>query len=148
MQSDAKTVAAYLKELPADKREVVSQVRELILENLPAGYVERMNWGMISYEIPLEMYPDTYNGKPLLFASLAAQKRHYALYLMNVYQDPDLEAALKQGFAMAGKKLDMGKSCLRFRQLDDLPMDVIAKVIAATPPEAMIERAEGAQRRK
>ncbi|MGA9532871.1 MAG: DUF1801 domain-containing protein [Anaerolineales bacterium] len=148
MQSDVKTVADYLKELPPEKRAVITVVRKLILDHLPAGYVERMNWGMISYEIPLEMYPDTYNGKPLLFASLAAQKKHFALYLMNVYQDPSLEDVLKRGFARAGKKLDMGKSCLRFRRLEDLPMQVIGEVIAATPPESMIERAKEVQSRK
>lgn len=148
MKSEAKTVEAYLEELPPEKREVVSRVRDLILEHLPEGYVERMNWGMISYEIPLETYSDTYNGKPLLFVSLAAQRRHFALYLMNVYQDPKLSAALESGFKRAGKVLDMGKSCLRFRSLDDLPLEVIGETIEATPPSLMIDRAEAGRRRE
>jgi hypothetical protein len=144
VRSYAKTVSEYLDQLPPEKRAVMSEVRRVILDYLPTGYDEGMNWGMISYEIPLERFPDTYNGKPLILACLAAQKRHYALYLMNVYQDPRLEEVLKRGFERAGKRLDMGKSCLRFRRPDDLPLDVIGEVIAATPVESMIERAKTA----
>jgi hypothetical protein len=106
-----------------------------------------MNWGMISYEIPLEIYPDTYNGQPLGYLALASQKNHYSLYMMGVYQDPEQEAFLKQGFEEAGKKLDMGKSCVRFRKLDDVALDTLAKLIASTPPLEMIARYE-ARRRK
>jgi hypothetical protein len=144
VRSYAKTVSEYLDQLPPEKRAVMSEVRRVILDYLPTGYDEGMNWGMISYEIPLERFPDTYNGKPLILACLAAQKRHYALYIMNVYQDPRLEEVLKRGFERAGKRLDMGKSCLRFRRPDDLPLDVIGEVIAATPVESMIERAKTA----
>ena len=88
VQSKAATVDEYLDELSPEKRDVVSRVREVVLENLPEGYVESMNWGMISYEIPLATYPETYNGQPLSYMALAAQKRHYALYMMHVYQNP------------------------------------------------------------
>jgi hypothetical protein len=134
MKSKAATVEAYLNELPPDRREVISRVRGVILENLPAGYVEAMNWGMICYEIPLKDYPNTYNGQPQEYAALAAQKNYYALYLMAVYGDPQKEARLREGFAQAGKKLDMGKSCVRFRKLEDLPLEVIAEIIASTSP--------------
>jgi hypothetical protein len=142
VQSEAKTVEEYLDQLPRDQREVVEKVREVILRHLPQGYVERMNWGMISYELPLETYPDTYNGKPLSYAALAAQKRYFSLYLNNVYQSPELEAELRAGFEAAGKKLDMGKSCLRFKRLDAVALDVIGDMIAKTPPEAFIARYE------
>ena len=108
VKSDAETVDAYLAELPDDRRKVVEQVRETILANLPEGYEEAMGWGMISYQIPLARYPDTYNGKPLAYINLAAQKRHYALYLMGVYQDEALAVALKAGFAVAGKRAGYG----------------------------------------
>ena len=126
---------------------VVSAVRDLIVRSLPAGYQERMNWGMISYEIPLERYPNTYNGQPLGVAALAAQKNHYALYLMCVYQDSEQERRLREEFERAGKKLDMGKSCLRFRRLEDLHLDAIAGVVAETPPERFIAIYEESRRR-
>jgi uncharacterized protein YdhG (YjbR/CyaY superfamily) len=145
VKSDTTTVDAYLAELPDERREVIERVRETILANLPDGYEEAMAWGMISYQIPLARYPDTYNGKPLAYISLAAQKRHYALYLMGVYQDAALEAELKAGFAAAGKSLDMGKSCLRFRKLEDVPLDIIAKVVASVSPDAFIARYEASR---
>lgn len=147
MKTNASTVQEYLDELSLERRNIVSAVRQIVLENLPEGYVESMNWGMISYEIPLERYPDTYNKQPLSYVALAAQKNHYALYLMGVYQDPDQEAWLKQGFETAGKRLDMGKSCLRFRRMDDLPLDTIAEVVASTTPEQLIARYEKSRRK-
>jgi len=138
VQSQAKTVEEYLDELPPDRGEVISRVRRVILENLPDGYVESMNWGMISYEIPLKDHPNTYNGQPLAYAALAAQKNYNALYLMGVYGDARKEARLREGFEQAGLKLDMGKSCVRFRKLEDLPLDVIAEIIASLPPQDLI----------
>ena len=122
-------------------------MRDVVLEHLPDGYAESFTSGMISYEIPLERYRDTYNGKPLGYAALAAQKNYYALYLLAAYADPDASKYLKQEFEKRGKKLDMGKSCLRFKTLDDLPLDVIGKVISSTPPEALIRQAEAARRK-
>ena len=145
--SSAATVEEYLQELPPERREVVSAVRDVVLRNLPEGYRESMSFGMIGYGIPLERYPDTYNKQPLAYAGLAAQKNHYALYLMCVYQDPPTEAAFREEFARAGKKLDMGKSCVRFRRLDDLPLDVVGRTIAATPPEELIRQYEASRRR-
>jgi hypothetical protein len=131
-----------MQELPQERREVISKVRETILRNLPDGYSESMNWGMISYEIPLKMYPKTYNSQPLLYAALAAQKHHYSLYLMGVYQDPNQETKLRGGFKKSGKRLDTGKSCVRFRKLEDIPLDVIGELIAGITPEQMIARYE------
>jgi hypothetical protein len=146
VKSTASTVEEYLDSLPADRRTVVAAVREVVLRHLPAGYQETMCWGMISYGIPLEVYPRTYNGQPLGYAALAAQKNHYALYLMAVYGDPAREARLREGFTQAGKKLDMGKSCVRFHRLEDLPLDVIGEVIASTPPDKLIASYERSRR--
>jgi len=136
--SKATTVAAYLKSLPADRRTVISTVRDVVRKNLPKGYREAMSFGMIAYEIPLETYPDTYNGHALAYAALAAQKNYYALYLMGAYADPKVGKSLAAQFKERGKKLDMGKSCLRFKSVDDLPLDVIGNVIAAVPVDQMI----------
>jgi hypothetical protein len=146
-RSTATTVAGYLAELPAERRAVVEAVRDTVLRHLPDGYEETMNWGMISYEVPLARYPDTYNRQPLSYAALAAQKHHYALYLNAAYQDEASERRLRDGFAAAGRTLDIGKSCVRFRRLDDLPLDVIGDVIASTPPDAFIAQYEAARRR-
>jgi Domain of unknown function (DU1801) len=97
-----------------------------------------MNWGMISYEIPPERYPKTYNKQPLSYAALAAQKNYFVLHLMAVYGSPEQAAWFREEFRKAGKKLDMGKACVRFRKLDDLPLDVIGQVIARTPPDKYI----------
>lgn len=143
--SKAATAEAYLQELPEERRAVVSAVREMVLEHLPAGYRESMNWGVITYEVPLERYPNTYNGQPLLYLGLSAQKNYYALYLTCVYQDPEQQAWLEAAFARAGKRLQMGKSCLRFKKLDDLPLDALGELIARTPPAAFIVQYEQAR---
>jgi hypothetical protein len=143
--SSATSVEGYLEELPDERREVVSAVRETILRHLPEGYQEAMRWGMICYEIPLERHPRTYNGQPLGYIALAAQKHHYALYMSGLYADPEAYARLKQAFAGAGKKFDMGKSCLRFRKLDDVPWDAIADAVAGISPDEFIARYEAAR---
>ena len=146
MKSSAPTVQQYLAELPEDRRAIVEAVREMVLHNLPEGYRESMRWGLITYEIPLERYPKTYNGQPLAYVALAAQKNNYAIYL-TVYQDSEQEARLREGFRKAGKKLDMGKSCLRFKKLDDLPMNVVAEAVASTPVDEFIARYEASRQK-
>jgi Domain of unknown function (DU1801) len=145
-KSKAATVGEYLEELPAESRAVVSRVREVIVKHLPEGYAESMRWGMISYEVPLERYSNTYNKQPLAYAALAAQKNYFALYLMGAYQGADAEARLREEFARAGKKLDMGKSCIRFRKLEDLPLEVIGRAVASTTPAEFIRRHEAARK--
>ncbi len=142
VSSNARTVEAYLLELPDDRRGVIAAVRALVNRNLPQGYAETMNWGMISWEIPLARYPDTYNKQPLAYAALAAQKNHYALYLMGVYADSQNEKDLRLAYAQAGKKLDLGKCCLRFRKLDDLLAEDVGAIIAFTPVDAFIAHYE------
>jgi len=147
VQSAAATVAAYLDALPPERRAVIAEVRKVIRRNLPKGYQEVMNWGAITYELPLERYPNTYNGQPLCYAALAAQKNHFALYLMTVYGDKKLEQELRDAFKKAGKKLDMGKSCVRFKSVDQLPLDAIGRIIAAVPPDKYIAAYEQSRRR-
>lgn len=130
VSSKAKTVAEYIKELPEDRRKEISKIRKVVLENLPKGYKEGMMYGMIAYYIPLEDYPDTYNGQPIGIAGLAAQKNYNSLYLMSVYGHPPTEKWFKTRYNASGKKLDMGKSCVHFRKADDLPLDLIAETIA------------------
>jgi len=137
--SKATTVSAYLKELPADRRKTISAVRDIVVKHLPNGYEETMGWGMITYAIPIAEYPDTYNGQPLRIAGLAAQKNNCSLYLMGPAGDPKLHAWLAAEFKKRGKKFDMGKSCLRFKTADDLPLDVIGRVVAKVTPSEYIE---------
>ena len=111
-RSNAKTVDAYLAELNSDRKAVMTKVRSAILERLPDGYQEAMQYGMISYVIPLETYPKTYNKQPLQYAGLASQKNYMSLYLMNVYGDEDTERWFVEEYEKSGKKLDMGKSCV------------------------------------
>ena len=139
MRSEATTVDEYLAELPDDRRVAIETVRDVIIENLPVGYVEEMNWGMISYSVPLETYPDTYNGQPLLYAALASQKNHMAVYLTGVYADEDRRDDFLSRYRETGKRLDMGKSCVRFRRIDDLPVELIGDTIAAIDVNAFIE---------
>ena len=146
VQSNAQTVAQYINELEPDRRKVISSIRKVILENLPEGYEESMQFGMIGYSIPLESYPKTYNGKPLSFAGLASQKNHMALYLMNVYGDKKTKQWFINEFKASGKKLDMGKSCVRFKKIEDLPLDVIGKAIARTSVEDYIKFYEAARK--
>lgn len=146
VSSKATSVQAYLNELPEDRRATISAVRDVILRNLPEGFRETMNWGMITYEVPLERYPKTYNGQPLAYVALAAQKNYNAIYLNNVYQDSREEAWLHAEFKKAGKKLDMGKSCVRFRKLEDIPLEAIGQVVASTPLDKFIERYEASRR--
>ncbi len=147
VNSKAGTVKEYLDGLPEERRAVVSQVRSVILENLPDGFRETMNWGMIAYEVPLERYPKTYNKQPLMYMALAAQKNHYAVYSSGVYMDPLGETWLKSEFDKAEKKLDMGKSCIRFKKLENLPLEVIGKVAAGQSVEEFIEIYERARRK-
>ncbi len=134
MQSKAKTVAEYLASLPADRREAVETVRKVILKNLDKDYAEGMQYGMIGYFVPHSVFPPGYHcspDQPLPFAGLASQKQHLSVYIMSMYEG---EAKWLQGeFKKAGKKLDMGRCCIRFKKLEDLPLDVIGEAIKRMP---------------
>jgi hypothetical protein len=140
--SGAKTVASYLAELPNDRRKELEIVLTAMRKRMPKGYQEGMGYGMVMWSIPLEQYPETYNGHPLCYAALAAQKNYSSVHLMCVYGDPDRMGRLRRGFAEAGKKLDMGKACVRFKRADDLPLAIIGELIAEVPPAAYIARYE------
>jgi uncharacterized protein YdhG (YjbR/CyaY superfamily) len=140
MRSEANTVEEYLAELPDERREMVETVRQVILENLPKGYEEAMNWGMITYQVPLETYPDTYNGKPLMYAALASQKNYVSLYLTGIYMDEEAREEFETAYKATGKRYDVGKSCVRFRKLDDLPLPLIAESIAWLEVDEFVER--------
>jgi hypothetical protein len=149
MQSNAATVAEYLKELPADRRAAIAKVRDTIRKHLPKGFAEQMSYGMIGYVVPHRLYPAGYHcdpKQPLPFASLASQKNYMALYLMTISQDSRLEAWLREQFQARGKKLDMGKCCIRFRKVEDLPLEVIGEAIARVPVADYIMSYEDSRR--
>ena len=128
------TVAEYVAGLPDDRRATISKLRALLNRRMPKGYRESMGFGAINWSIPLETFPDTYNGEPLCYAALSARKNYCSLYLMGAYGSATERRRLEQGFRRAGKKLEMGKSCVRFRSLDDLPLDAIGDSIARLTP--------------
>lgn len=145
MQSNAVTVEAYLNELPLERREQIEAVRAVILENLPEGYEEAINWGMISYQVPLSVYPDTYNKQPLMYAALASQKNHMAVYLTGIYMDEPAREEFEAAYKATGKRYDVGKSCVRFKKLDDLPLGLIGETIAALPVEEFVAKVKQVQ---
>ena len=147
VKSKANTVEEYLAELAEDRRGAIAAVRRVILDHLPEGYEETMQYGMIGYVIPLERYPATYNGQALIYAGLASQKNYMSLYLMNIYSDSETERWFLEQYEASGKKRNMGKSCLRFKKLDDLPMDLIGQAIAATSVADFIGRYEASRPR-
>jgi len=136
------TVAAYLAALTPERRAVIQDARALVRKHIPKGYTEFMNWGVINWGIPLEVFSDTYNGQPLCYVGLGAQKNYNSLYLMGAYDvsngkytTPFGQKVLVDAFKKAGKRLDMGKCCLHFKTLDDLELTSVAKVIAMSTPK-------------
>ena len=147
MQSDAETVDRYLASLPTERRAAVEAVRSTILAHLPDGYEEVMNWGMITYQVPLSIKPDTYNRRPLLYAALASQKNHMAVYLSAIYGDGGARRRFEDAYRATGKPYDVGKSCVRFKKLDDLPLDVIGEAVGAFAVEDFIALSDAARNR-
>jgi hypothetical protein len=145
MRSKSSTVEEYLAELPEERRAGLGAVRQVILKNLPKGYEEVMNWGMITYQVPLETYPDTYNKKPLMYAALAAQKNHMAVYLMAIYMDEKTSQEFETTYRATGKRYDVGKSCVRFKGLTDLPLELIGESIASLQVSEFVERVKDAR---
>ena len=138
MKSTATTVEEYLAELSPERHEAVSAIRQTVLSNLPDGYEEIMDFGMIVYVVPLARVPKTYNGHPLMYAAISSEKNYVSVHLMNVYADPETTQWFVDSYKATGKKLDMGKSCVRFKKLDDLPLDLIGEAVARTPMEDWI----------
>ncbi len=147
MTSTAKTVHEYLASLPEDRRAEIQKVREVVLRNLDSEYEEGMQYGMIGYYVPHSVYPPGYHcdpKQPLPYASIASQKNHMAIYMMCVYGHPEMDAWFRSEWAKTGKKLDMGKSCIRFKKADDLALDVIGEAIRRVPARDLIKFYEGA----
>jgi hypothetical protein len=156
VQSKATTVQQYLTSLPPDRCAALSAVRDVILRNLDKDYEEGVQYGMIGFFVPHRVFPAGYHcdpKQPLPFAGLASQKNHMSLYMMSLYGaagsdrpdgGTDHERWFREAWAKTGKKLDMGKSCIRFKKLDDLALDVIAEAIRRMPAKAYISQYESA----
>ena len=145
MQSKATTVKQYLAELPADRRAAVSAVREVILKNLDKDYEEGMQYGMIGYYVPHRVYPAGYHcdpKQPLPFLGLASQKNNMAVYMMCLWGAGGLRKWFLDSWKKAGKKLDMGSACLRFKKVEDLALDVLGEVIRRVPAKTFIGQYE------
>lgn len=141
----AKTVAEYLANLAPETRASIERVRDVILKNLPDGYEEGIAWGTITYSVPLSRYPNTYNGQPLCLAALAAHRSTSSVYLMGVYGHAPLRVWFEEEYRKSGKKLDMGKSCVRFKSADDLPLDLIGTTIAKVGVDEYLRQYEEAR---
>ena len=141
------SVDDYLGSLSEDRKTAMNAVRGVILENLPAGYEETVQHGMICYVIPLATYPVTYNKLPLMFAGLASQKNYMTVHLMNIYGNPADEEWFVERYKATGKKLNMGKSCVRFKTLDDLPLKLIGEAVARTPVASYIQLYEDSRKK-
>lgn len=142
------TVEQYLASLPVDRRTALAQVRDTINRHLPAGYQETYQYNLISWVVPASRLAATYNGQPLALACLGSQKRHMALYLMCVYGSSELGAWFRDAYRATGKKLDMGKSCLRFASLDAVALDVVGEAISRVPVDAYVASYEAQRSQK
>ncbi|WP_025763616.1 DUF1801 domain-containing protein [Dyadobacter tibetensis] len=151
MQSKEKTVEAYLEALPEDRQAVMRAIRKILLENLPTGFVETMSYGMIGYVVPHELYPTGYHvdpSLPLPFINLASQKNYIALYHMGLYADPDMLEWFRQEFPNHTKqKLNMGKSCIRLKPNQPIPLKLIAELSRQISPAEWILRYESIQKK-
>jgi hypothetical protein len=146
VRSEATTVAEYLEAVDPERRPTVETVHDVVADAMPPGYHEGIAWGMITWSVPLERFPDTYNGQPLGYVALAAQKRHLSLYLMGLYSDPDRERDFRERWTAGGRRLDMGKSCLLFKRVEDLDLDLLRETVAGMPVEeflAVYKRVKG-----
>lgn len=139
MKTTTKTIPQYLASLPEDRRKTIKVVRALVNKHLPEGYQEGYAWGGITWSVPLAAYERTYNGQPVAYVGLANHKNHIGLYLMCAYTEGAVRQKLVEGFKAAGKPLDMGKGCVRFKEPEDLALDVIGDAVAAVPMQLYIE---------
>jgi hypothetical protein len=144
--SPALSPASFIAALPPPRRAEFERVRNVLRRGMPSGYEEVIIQNMLVYQVPLSRYRDTYNGRPLWYAALASQKSYLSLHLMPIYASPVLQKQLTDGFRAAGKKLDMGKACVRFQSADDLPLDVIEDIVAKIQVDRWIEIARSARR--
>jgi hypothetical protein len=136
----ALTVNQWLASVPAERKDAINAVRDAVNEHLPQGYEETVDWGMLAWVVPLATLPNTHNGRPLMFAALGAHTKRMTLYLSSVYGDPKLRREFETAYKKTGKKLDMGGSCVHFKTLDDLPLDVVGNTIVRVAVDQYVER--------
>ena len=136
----ALTVSQWLASVPPDRKDAINAVRDAVNEHLPQGYVETVDWGMLAWVVPLATLPDTHNGHPLMLAALGAHTKRMTVYLMSVYSDAKIRKEFETAYKKTGKKLDMGGSCVHFKTLDDLPLDVVGDTIARVGVDEYVER--------
>jgi hypothetical protein len=152
MTSNAKTTQEYIDSLPEDRKEIISNLRNIILKNLPKGFEEGIQYGMIGYFVPHSIYPDGYHCDPkipLPFMSIASQKNFLAVYHMGIYTKTELMDWFVSEFPKhSSKKLDMGKSCIRFKNMNDIPYDLIGELTSKLTPEEWINLYENAYKNR
>lgn len=140
VSSSATSVEQYLAELDPGRSNDVSRLRELCRKHLPSVLEERMNWGMIAYEVPFSIVEKTYNNQPLLFAAIASQKQYISLYLMSIYAFDEAREQFENDWQASGKKLNVGKACIRLANLDAAPLDVIERALGQVTVEEYVAR--------
>jgi uncharacterized protein YdhG (YjbR/CyaY superfamily) len=145
VSSSATSIQDYLAELPEERRKAIGAVRKTIRKNLPKGFAECMQYGMISYVVPLKRFPETYNKQPLAYISLASQKNHMAVYLMGIYGDEKLRQWFERAYKRTKKRMDVGKCCVRFKTLDDLPLEIIGEAASAMDVDGFVSLYENAR---
>lgn len=146
MQSNALTVDQYINELPEERKNAIKKLREIAQKNMPKGFEEVMSYGMMGYVVPHEIYPNGYHCNPKLplpFYGFASQKNSVNIYHMMIYADTNLYQWFVEEFPKYSKsKLDMGKSCIRFKKMDDIPFDLIGQLLSKISPQQWIEKYE------
>ena len=140
--SSIKTPTQYVASLPTDRAKTITTVRAFVNKHIPPGYEECLVWGTIGWAIPLSRYPDTYNKQPICYVALSSQKNYCVLYLFGPFRSASQLEQLKAAFKAAGKKLDMGKSCINFESPNDLPLEAIGKLVSSISSEEWIESYE------
>lgn len=136
----ALTVDQWLASVPAGRKDAIDAVRDAVNEHLPQGYEETVDWGMLAWVVPLSTFADTHNGRPLMLAALGAHTKRMTIYLMTVYGDAGIRSEFETAYKKTGKKLDIGGSCVHFKTLDDLPLDVVGNAIARVAVDKYVER--------
>lgn len=149
MTSNAKTIAEYLEELPEDRRETIAVLRRTIVDSLQPGFEEGMQYGAIGYYVPHSIYPAGYHcdpKQPLPFAGIGNQKNHIGIYLFCVYTNEEVQKWFIESWKSSGKKLDMGKSCVRVKNLDAVPLDVVAELFKRISVDDFVASYEAAKK--
>lgn len=140
VSSAALTVEQYLMELDEPRKSEITEILNLLRKSLPEGFDEVMAWGMIVFQVPFSVSGPTYNNQPLAAVALASQRNYISVYLTSVYASEQLTEEFRQRWSRNGKKLDMGKSCVRFKYLEDADLDTIAWAVSLFDPKQIVEQ--------